>query len=464
MHNKRKLRQGGYLAAVTAVVAAIVLLVNLIVGQLPSNLLEFDLSDHQLYTVSDTSVEFLSTLDQDVEIVVLAEEGSVDERIAKFLDRYAALSSHITVTQVDPVAHPSAAEEYDASADSLVVRCAETGKSRAIPFSDILVYDTMYYYMYGQYYETEFDAEGQLTSAVSYVTGDNDTVLYTLENHGEGTLSTQVTDAIEKANLTLSGGVSLALDGGVPEDCSLLISYAPTRDLTADELTLLEDYLAGGGQLLVLLAQTEESLSNWEALLASYGLTLADGYVADPQRFYQQLGSLYAIAPVLSTSSPVTSQFSDSDLTLMLNARGLTQAEELPEDVTVTPFLQTSSSAAAITADGTQTEGTYLLGAVCEKTDADGNAAGRLTVFSSASFVDDTVLTLLSNGVNLDVFLNAVTDGFEEVSNLSIPAKSLEITYNTIRNPGLWSTLFTAVIPIGVLALGLFAWARRRRL
>ena len=127
MHNKRKLRQGGYLAAVTAVVAAIVLLVNLIVGQLPSNLLEFDLSDHQLYTVSDTSVEFLSTLDQDVEIVVLAEEGSVDERIAKFLDRYAALPSHITVTQVDPVAHPSAAKEYDASADSLVVRCAETG-------------------------------------------------------------------------------------------------------------------------------------------------------------------------------------------------------------------------------------------------------------------------------------------------------------------------------------------------
>lgn len=464
MHNQRRLRQGGYLAAVTAVVAAIVLLVNLIVGQLPSNLLEFDLSDHQLYTVSDTSVEFLSTLDRDVEIVVLAEEGSVDERIAKFLDRYAALSSHITVTQVDPVAHPSAAEEYDASADSLVVRCADTGKSRAIPFSDILVYDTMYYYMYGQYYETEFDAEGQLTSAVSYVTGDNSTVLYTLENHGEGTLPTQVTDAIGKANLTLSGGVSLALDGGVPADCSLLISYAPTRDLTADELTLLEDYLDGGGQLLVLLAQTEESLPNWEALLASYGLTLADGYVADPQRFYQQLGSLYAIAPVLSASSPVTSQFSQSDLTLMLNARGLTQAEELPADVTVTPFLQTSSGAAAITADGTQAEGTYLLGAVCEKTDADGNAAGRLTVFSSASFVDDTVLTLLSNGVNLDVFLNAVTDGFEEVSNLSIPAKSLEVTYNTIRNPGLWSTLFTAVIPIGVLALGLFAWARRRRL
>lgn len=461
---KRRLRQGGYLAAVTAVAAAIVLFVNLIVGQLPSNLLEFDLSDHKLYTVSDTSVEFLSALDRDVEIVILAEEGTVDERIAKFLDRYAALSSRLTVTQVDPVAHPAAAEEYDAASNSLVVRCEETGRSRTIPFSGILVYDTIYYYMYGQYYETEFDAEGQLTSAVSYVTQDNGVVLYTLENHGESALPAQAADAIEKANLTLSGSVSLALDGGVPADCSLLLSYAPTRDLTAGELALLEEYLDGGGQLLVLLAQTGEELPNWEALFAAYGLSLAGGYVADPQRFYQQLGSLYAIAPVLSASSPVTAGFSSGDLTLMLNARGFTQAEELPEDVTVTPFLQTSSSAVAVAADGAQTEGAYLLGAVCEKTGADGNAAGRLTLISSASFVEDSVLTMLSNGVNLDVFLNAVTDGFEEVSNLSIPAKSLEITYNTIRNPGLWSTLFTAVIPLGVLALGLLAWAKRRRL
>ena len=34
----------------------------------------------------------LAGLDQDVEIVVLAEEDSTDERILKFLDRYTALS------------------------------------------------------------------------------------------------------------------------------------------------------------------------------------------------------------------------------------------------------------------------------------------------------------------------------------------------------------------------------------
>ena len=35
--NSKALRQGGYLAAVTAAVVALVVLVNLVMGQLPSN-------------------------------------------------------------------------------------------------------------------------------------------------------------------------------------------------------------------------------------------------------------------------------------------------------------------------------------------------------------------------------------------------------------------------------------------
>lgn len=52
------LRQGGYLAVVTAAAIAIVLFLNLIVGQLPTHLKELDLSDNQLYEISDTSRDF----------------------------------------------------------------------------------------------------------------------------------------------------------------------------------------------------------------------------------------------------------------------------------------------------------------------------------------------------------------------------------------------------------------------
>ena len=46
--NSKALRQGGYLAAVTAAVVALVVLINLVVGQLPSNVTEFDLTDNSL--------------------------------------------------------------------------------------------------------------------------------------------------------------------------------------------------------------------------------------------------------------------------------------------------------------------------------------------------------------------------------------------------------------------------------
>ena len=187
--NRRSLRQGGYLAAVTAAVAALVLLVNLIVGQLPSNLTEFDLTDNSLYDISDTSRDFLAALDQDVEIVVLAEENATDQRISKFLDRYAALSGRLSLTYVDPVAHPDQASQYDAQSDSLIVRCEATGKSETISYSDIITYS---YTSYFSMTEDSFDAEGQLTAAVNYVTSDAGHTVYTVTGHGEAELSQSI--------------------------------------------------------------------------------------------------------------------------------------------------------------------------------------------------------------------------------------------------------------------------------
>lgn len=459
-----KLRQSGYLAVVTAVVLAIVVVLNLVVGQLPAGLKQFDLSDQKIYTVSDTSKTFLSGLGKDVELIVIAEDSSVDERLSRFFDSYAALSPRVTLTRIDPVAHPSAAEEYGAAAGSVVVRCVDTGKSRTVSFDDMLVYDAMSYYMYGQIQYTSFDAEGRLTSAVDYVTGDVDKVVYTLENHGEAALSTQVTTAIEKANLTL-GSASLLLNGaGVPEDCALLISNGASKDLTDDELTMVRAYLDGGGQVMFLLAQTEEALPNWETLMGEYGLQLADGYIADTQRYFPQLGSAFFIAPQLSATSAITGELDSDALSLLVNSRGMTQLDTLPDGVTVDAFLTTSSGGVAVTADNAQTEGAYLLAAASAKTGEDGAAAGRLTVFASASVIDDSVLNTIPTGVNLDIFMNALTAGFTDMSSLTIPAKSLEVAYNTIVNPGMWSLVFVAVIPILTLVLGLLYWARRRKL
>lgn len=87
----------------------------------------------------------------------------------------------------------------------------------------------MSYYYYGTVSYTEFDADGQVTSAVDYVTSENSHVIYLAENHGEQSLGSSVTDAIDKANLS-TDTVSLLLDGGVRRTarCFCSISRPPT--------------------------------------------------------------------------------------------------------------------------------------------------------------------------------------------------------------------------------------------
>ena len=53
------------------------------------------------------------------------------------------------------------------------------------------------------YQTTGFDGEGQITSAIAYVTSENLPVLYTLEGHGEQELDPTIKEDIEKANMEI---------------------------------------------------------------------------------------------------------------------------------------------------------------------------------------------------------------------------------------------------------------------
>ena len=60
--------------------------------------------------------------------------------------------------------------------------------------------------------------------------------------------------------------------------------------------------------------------------------------------------------------------------------------------------------------------------------------------------------------------MNAVTANFEDVTNVAIPSKSLEVTYNTVTHGGMWGIVFILVIPVITVAAGLMVWLKRRRL
>lgn len=473
-------RHGAYSVGLTVLVIAVVIVFNLIVGQIPEAYRNLDVSSTKIYDISDTTTELLDSLDSDVDMTVLAVKDSTDERITTFLSRYAALSDKIHMEWIDPVLHPSALTDYDTTENTIVVSCEDTGKTTTVSFDDILVLDEYSYYYYGTESYTEFDGEGQLTGAVNYVTNDTDHTIYQTTGHGESSLSTTITDLMEKNSYTLSE-VNLLMTTFVPDDCDLLLMDAPTTDLSADESEMLRSYLADGGKVMILFGDTSSAeLPNLSEVLSEYGMEATDGYIADPTRCYQ--GNYYYIFPELSVSGDMADGIS-SEMVLLTNAHGMNLVDPARDTISTTSFMSSSDQSYAVTEE-TQEQGSYTLGAVAtekiensdedtEDTDggddeaADSDSAeteeSRLTVISAGSLIDQSITDAFPQLENTKLFMNAVTANFEGVQNLSIEAKSLGTEYNTMQHVGLLSFLVIFGIPAVILIGGFVVWFRRRR-
>lgn len=528
-----QLKNGSFSLAMTAIVLAIIVVINLIIGQLPTKLLNWDLSETGIFSVSDTSKELLSNLDKDVTIEVVAETGNIDSRIEKFISIYGDLSSHLKVDYVDPVLHPEILTQYGISANSVVVSCADTDKNQVISFSDIIVTQQSYY-SYSS--ESEFDAEGQLTSAVAAVTSESNKKIYLLRGHGESALSQDIGELLTKNSMT-TANLNLLETASVPDDCDLLIINNPTSDLGTDEYTELHNYLYQGGNVLLLRGVTDKELTNFNELMEDYGLTMVNSYIGDRDRYYQRAQSAFYFFPMITSND--TNVATTSSI-LVGAVAGMTASETTPDDVTLTNLLTTSNNAFR---EGNSNESTqFILAAAAQKaapadTEAEsesesgnenvseaesagtetstesvseevstetmtetatekeseeassedsteetlgdvltdvsvGNNDGwldtptadsKLTVISASTMIDSSLIGNFSGIENLNEFINIVSSYFDDVQNVSIPAKSLAVTYNTVTDGNIWNALFIIIIPVFSIVCGLIVWIRRRK-
>jgi len=373
--------------------------------------------------------------------------------------------------------------EYNTSQNTIYVSCEATGKSTTISFDKILVSDSSSYYYSGSSSYTSFDGEGQLSSAVNYVTSDVQKKIYTVTGHGEDSLSTTITDLMTKNNYTTEE-LNLLMTDSIPDDCDLLLMDGPTNDLSDDEVSLLSGYLGEGGKVMCLLGDTGlASLPKLAGLLKDYGIEGADGYIADPQRCYQN--QPYYIFPVMNLSGDMADGIS-SQMVLLMNSRGLTTTDPARDTITTSAFMTTSEQAYAVTEED-QKQGTYDLGVVATETissdsdssddtssdsdsstdtssdDSTESKESRLTVISAGSLIDQQITDAFSQLENTQVFMNAVTANFEGVTNLSIEAKSLTTEYNTVQHAGGFSILVVFGIPAVILIGGFVVWFRRRK-
>ena len=455
------LRGGGYSLAVTAVVLAICVAVNVLAGLLPTSATRYDISAAKLYSVTSSTKAVLTGLTDDVTIYWVVQAGQEDSVIENLLGKYESLSDHITVEVKNPDVYPTFAAQYTdetVANNSLVVECGD--RSRYIAYDDIYQQEVDYSTYSASY---SFDGEGQISSAIDYVTREELPQVYRLTGHGEAELSEVFSGQLTKDNIEVTD-FSLLTENGVPEDADCVLIYAPESDISEEEVTLLADYVSGGGKLLVLAGPTQDgTLTNLYSLLENYGVTTADGIVVESDSQYYTFGYPYILMPDMASSDVTDSLISEGYNAVMPISQGLTVGDSASG---VTGLLTTSDTAFSKAAgyamttvdkeDG-DTDGPFAL--AVEITDG----SGEMIWFASSLLVEDAYNSISSGG-NLDLVMNALSALIGEQESLSIRSKSLSYNYLTISESeaSTIKTVMIGVIPLAFAAAGVYAVVKRR--
>lgn len=468
--NKKYLKNGSYSVVISAVFIVIVVVINMIVGALPTKYSEFDLSSQKLYSIGDQTKSFLKDLDKDVTIYQVVQSGSEDETISKLLEKYEEESSHIRVEEKDPVVNPKFTSEYtsdEVSANSLIVVCGD--RSKVVDYSNI--YESSVDYNTYQSQTTGFDGEGQITSAISYVTSEDMPVLYTLDGHGEKELSSDIQEDIQKANIDIKS-LNLITEESVPEEAACLLINAPTSDISETEKDAIIEYLENGGKAMIFSDYTTESMDNFDAVLKNYGVERVDGIVieGDTQHYAQMP---YYLVPTVNSTDAISDFASQGYYVLMPYAQGIKQSDDIRDTVTVNSLLTTSDSAYSKVdvnggdiekADG-DVDGPFDLGVSITET-LDNDKETQIVYYTSSNLMDSQINQMVSGG-NEQMIISSLNwmCSNDETTTISIPSKDLQVSYLTLTayDVSFWKICVMGLIPGVFLVIGFMVWLKRRK-
>lgn len=469
--NKKTLKNGSYSVVLSVIFVVIIVVVNLIVDAFPSTYTELDVSDQQLFSIGDQTKDFLKELDKDVTIYQIAQSGSEDEVISKLLKKYEEASDHIKVEKKDPVVNPKFTSEYtdeEVSSNSLIVVCGD--RSKIVDYNNI--YESSMDYTTYSYTTSGFDGEGQITSAISYVTSDNLPVLYTLDGHGEKSLDSTLQEDIEKANIEIKS-LNLLTEESVPEDADCLMINSPSTDISEDERDAIIEYLENGGKAMIFSDYTEESMDNFDAVLENYGVERVDGIVIEGDAQHYAMQMPYYLLPDVSSAEAVSDFSSQGYFVLAPYAQGIRQLDNVRDTLTIESLLTTSDEAYSKTDLNTETlektdediDGPFDIGvSITEKVDDDKTT--QIVYYSTANLMDSQINQMVAGG-NEQMITESLNwmCSTDEASTISIPSKSLEVSYLTVTayDAAYWKICVMGLIPGVFLVVGFIVWLKRRK-
>ena len=465
----KNLSVGAYSLGMVAVITAVTVFANLMVCALPVKYTEIDCTSNKLFSISDTTKDFLDQLDEDVTIYVLNSEDNCDEVVDRTLEKYEDLSDHITVEYKDPQKNPTFYKQYTDSTslsyNSLIV--VGSKRSTVVDYSDLYATEINY----STYSEDTvgYDGEGQITSAINYVCLDSTPKGYMTSGHDEYGLDDGFETLIKKQNVEMEE-INL-IQSDIPEDAEFLLILAPQSDFTEAEADKVIDYCMAGGQILItipMVDKLDEEMPNFQKILDAYNVTIEDGIIVENDYNYYYNTQLYLLPEVCN--SYLNEGVYGNKYVFAPYAKGIIVEEN--DDINNISLLTTSdSSYSKMGLDDLQTleksmadeDGPFDIGVYITR--EFGENESICFIFGSPNMMTDEADSMVVNA-NSTVFMNCINECIDtEVGTVSVPVKSYSTESIVVSASAarLISALYIFLIPIGMFAAGIVVWILRRR-
>ena len=491
--NKLKLRIIGI--AITVVVLALIILVNVFTGMLTDRFfIRADLTETGVFTISEGAAEFLRDLDEVVDIIVLAEESEWRanpnlEMLPHILQNYSATSGgRLRVQYVNPDLNSFDGPRYNNSLSDLQEAYTELEnmvRNDIIFLSErratVISAASLFVQRADQLGRPEIAirADQELISSLIYVLNEEIAHIVFIDNHGERSLA-HFTSIFDRSGYGTST-INLATED-IPEDTVVLVSAAPQRDFLNEEIIKLEQFMLYGGNLIIL--HDDEIFQNMPLLtnfMAEWGLTIENKLVFDDVFTYiPQLGIIGAhVVHGIMPSTEVAHAFTVNEEPPLgvFRPRPMTSVD-LGRGFEIYPLVQTFSatSYAKDTSGGDVTtherepgdeSGPFVLAYHVSRvtTDRDGNQARANLIVAGVSLFDDVFLSLYGDSFYNRLLINNLANDFNPFDGrVFIPPTELSGSQMLVSAGAARTILIVMVImlPLSIIAAGVVVWLKRR--
>ncbi len=516
---QRRLRHGRIATLLTAGVVVLAVLLNVLFAVIADRVpLALDLSADKIYTLSDESISLAESITKPVEIVVFASEetfsntqsedsfsfsGGHTQVSTVLTEFYNALKQYnqysdgkVTVTYIDMNKNPNAVNAYAnnytleaalKSGDILFI-CDKRVKVANIS-SDLFTVDYSSYYSSGTLTIESSIVEQTLAAKIKAVQSEQSQVLTFFTGHSEDD------DAIAglKRIFELNGydveevDLTRSVDINVNTVCGIIA--APTTDYDAKTIDRLRTWLDNDGKegrnLMVFTDSTADCPNLYEFLKVEYGIEVTDKLIieTDPNRIYSYYQD-YVFGTV--AESDYTASCGGKDILAIkirqviaswdekndTNAQYRVDLLTFNDTARLVPFSEFDkmNNNQSYTPKEEKYNGTVVGMTLAVKEDYQ-NALQQATVTKVAvcgsSTLPHEALTGMSNVHNKSLLLDAMNQITGTESTVNIFAKPMTnetISFATTTQLFVGLGLFTVVLPLSLLIIGLVIFLKRRHL